>query len=318
MGGSAGAMRLDRAIDRYLGDLSRRGYSRRTRDSYFRKLSKLYDRYPVGSDLAVEDVTEDDCRALLDTWNEAAPATRYHSWAVLSGFFQWAYRHGLVEGNPMARIEAPKRLRPEELDVTTISDEDVVRLFNGCRTWREALCLSTLAYLGARRSAVSNLRWRDVDMERATVRLREKGGKAITKPLPNDLLALYRRAVSEGVGGDPDSYVIPLGRQQQRDGDRDDRVVWRIVKDVAERAGVTAHVHSLRHAFAVRFLESNPGRLDALQALLGHARLETTQTYLRRLDTEKAMEAVRDLSWGPRLPAFAGEAHTGFEPVLPP
>ena len=78
------------------------------------------------------------------------------------------------------------------------------------------------------------------------------------------------------------------------------------------------HREHRRAALARRFLESNPGRLDALQALLGHARLETIQTYLRRLDTEKAMEAVRGLSWGPRLAAFAGEAHTGFEPVLPP
>ncbi len=50
-----------------------------------------------------------------------------------------------------------------------------------------------------------------------------------TKPLPDDLVALYRRAIAAGVPANPDAYVIPMARQQQRDGDRDDRLVWRIV-----------------------------------------------------------------------------------------
>jgi hypothetical protein len=52
---------------------------------------------------------------------------------------------------------------------------------------------------------------------------------------------------------------------------------------------------------------------------MGHTRIETTLVYLRRKDRAKAMEQVRDLSWG--LSGFEPqplEAHTGFEPVLPP
>lgn len=48
---------------------------------------------------------------------------------------------------------------------------------------------------------------------------------------------------------------------------------------------------------------------------MGHARIETTQIYLRRLNRERAMERVRDLSWGVPFEALAGEARTGFEPV---
>jgi hypothetical protein len=51
---------------------------------------------------------------------------------------------------------------------------------------------------------------------------------------------------------------------------------------------------------------------------MNHARIDTTQVYLRALNRSKAMEAVRDLSWGLALPPDAQEAHTGFEPVLPP
>jgi site-specific recombinase XerD len=87
---------------------------------------------------------------------------------------------------------------------------------------------------------------------------------------------------------------------------------------VGERVGVRATVHSLRRAFAVAFLTSHPGAIEALQALMNHSRIDTTQVYLRALNRSKAMEAVRDLSWGLGFQPEAEEAHTGFEPVLPP
>ena len=76
--------------------------------------------------------------------------------------------------------------------------------------------------------------------------------------------------------------------------------------------------------------------LPALKELMGHARMETTLVYLRRKDKSRAMEVVRDLSWGgagrfvfppseeaarkkPSISrGFFEEAHTGFEPVPPP
>jgi hypothetical protein len=59
-------------------------------------------------------------------------------------------------------------------------------------------------------------------------------------------------------------------------------------------------------------------RCQSLQALMNHSRIDTTQVYLRALNRSQAMEAVRDLSWGPGLQPFTGKAHTGFEPVPPP
>jgi hypothetical protein len=85
---------------------------------------------------------------------------------------------------------------------------------------------------------------------------------------------------------------------------------------VGERVGVRATTHALRRAFAVAFLTSHPGAIEALQALMNHSRIDTTQVYLRALNRSKAMEAVRNLSWGLRFQPEVQEAHTGFEPVL--
>jgi hypothetical protein len=56
----------------------------------------------------------------------------------------------------------------------------------------------------------------------------------------------------------------------------------------------------------------------ASQALMNHARIDTTQVYLRALNRSKAMEAVRDLLWALGFQPKAVKAHTGFEPVPPP
>ena len=302
-----------RAVDRFLDELARRGYSPRTRDDYFRKLCLLCDG--LDDEAYVRDVTPDDCRDYLDRWREHKAGTRYHSWAVLSSFFRWLYQTGAIETNPMARIEAPKRLRYDEIEVTTVSGADVRRLFDACETWQELLCLSTLAYLGPRRRAASDLRWRDLDLDRGTIRFREKGAKTIVKPLPLEYEQLLGQAIATGaIDTDPDAYVIPMARSRSRPDARDDRVIWRTVKRVGKRAGVEVHPHSLRAAFAVQFLETHPGELEALQRLMGHTKIETTQTYLRRFNAEKAMESVRDLSYGTRFGDFRAEAPGGFEP----
>ena len=309
-------MRLDRAIDRYLGDLARQGCSPRTLNDYRSKLEPM-----CGSDAAVDppdvrNVTADDCRRHLDRWNGRAPGTMYHSWSVLSGFFKWLYRTDEIDVNPMAKIEPPKRHSSIDLDVTSVNGADVRLLFDACQSWGDLLCLSTLAYLGPRRGAVSKLRWRDVDLERGTIRFQEKGGKVIPKPIPDEFAALLGR-LSHPTSSTrhPDAYVVPMQRKQAHSRERDDRVIWRIVKKLGRCAGVEVHPHSLRAAFAVQFLETHPGELEALQRLMGHSKIETTQIYLRRLDQERAMERVKDLSWGRQFGSIAVEAPSGFEPL---
>ena len=76
-----------------------------------------------------------------------------------------------------------QRQQSDDLDVTTVSANDVRRLFDACERWHDLLCLATLAYLGPRRRAASNLRRRDLDLVDGTLKFREKGGKLITEAL---------------------------------------------------------------------------------------------------------------------------------------
>jgi integrase/recombinase XerD len=340
-------VKLSRVVDRWLGELARSGHSESTLDAYRRHLNKLIDQLERHRpDIDAREVTTDDCRTFLDGWlrvsdktgKPIAPATICNVYSALSGLFKWLYLEGEVDENPMLRIRRPRKPRPGEAETVIVSLADVERMFAAAADWQEFLCISVLAYLGARRNAVSCLRWRDVDLDEGSVRLREKGRKVVDVPMPDELVEILRSAVEgQHVSSRPDDYVVPNRRPASvRRAERSNKVIWETVVRVAERAGVRATAHALRRAFAVAFLTNNPGALEALQALMNHRRIDTTQVYLKALNRAKAMESVRTLSWGgaghfvfppqeeaarkkpPPSRGFAEEAHTGFEPVPPP
>ena len=314
-------MNIQRATSQWLGELERHGHSERTIDTYGRLLDKL----AAAHDLDVHEITPALLRSFLDgearkkRGGRKAPATIAQNVSIVNGFFDWLTREGAVRHNPTRRngdriIGRPKQPAPDENDnITTVTSSDVEKLIAAAETmgWPYRLAIGVLVGVGPRRHAASALRVRDYDPEAATLTFREKGSRTITKPIPDQLQDLLVAAFAAGVYSSVDEYLVP-SRGTPRNPERDDRALWHIVREVAEEAGVETHVHALRAAFAVHFLEAKPGRVVALQKLMGHKRIETTMVYLRRLDRRAEMESVRDVSWG----NGQGEIRTR-EPVSP-
>jgi integrase/recombinase XerD len=315
------------AIDLYIGELARRSCTEATRIKYTEVLYEFADHMDrIGR--PPWETTTNDCRTFLDTYTRSRPPLRGKTASrppvsastmglyisIVRGYFAFLKDEVLIEENPMDPIKRPARKRPEDLPVVTTSSGDVARMFAACVEWDELLALATVCYLGPRRNAVAGLRRGDLDLEKGLARFREKGGKEIVKPIPDELLAIYLEAEQVGLWLSSRDYVIP-NRRAPRSKERSNKVIYAIVKRLAERARVDAHPHSLRAAFAVQFDEQNPGHATALKELLGHSRIETTMTYLRRKDKAKAMEQVRSLSWSALRPS-AGMPPAGFEPAL--
>jgi integrase len=325
---------LDDAIDRYLGDLTRRGKTERTRDTYRRTLDDFCDLLPHHWDVA--KIGPDDVRRFLDRYNRSSPAYRAQKDSILRGLFRWLYVNELIKRSPMERMLPPKRQNPDDVDVTTVSTDQVRDMLDACQGWTERLTLAVLAYMGPRRRAVSRLRLSDYDRVGRRLRFREKGSKVTWKPVPHELGQLLDAAIAAGIyteNGDhenrADPYLIPSLATPRRSGDRDDRIVWKTVKRVAGRCGIDCHTHALRAAFAVYFDEHHPDHVTTLKDLLGHTRIETTMVYLRRRDRDVGMETVRDLSWADNkapdgipqtaekpLEALPEAEKEGFEPSM--
>jgi site-specific recombinase XerD len=307
-------MTPDRAFDDFLDDGLRRGWSERTISTYRRILRGFTDRLPLDYDIS--DVKEDDVRRYLGSMKGLSRGTIAHAEAVLSSAFKWCYLNRKIKANPMDRIQRTKRIPADELDVTHVSSEDVPKLLAAARAldalastqtrrvWTHTICLMILVYMGPRRRAVSRLRRRDYDRKNGHMRFKEKGGKTIWKPVPDELRPVLDEAADSGVWAKATDFLVPPApyafySKEVLDGkeDRDDRCIWEIVKACGRKAGVETHVHALRAAFAVYYLKSNPGDLEGLRALLGHRQLATTAIYLRFLEQEQAMDRVRGLSW---------------------
>jgi integrase len=293
---------VDDAIDFFDGQLARRGRSEKTRTNYRRILWKFADRFPNHWDIS--KVEEDDCNTFLDQWANRSLGTQGQVYAAVNGMFDCLYRTRKIKHNPMEFIDPPQRQRPEDLPVTTVSPLDVPLMLEAARPGSELNAIAILAYLGPRRHATALLTKRDYDQRTGEIRFREKGRKEIWKPVPDQLRTILDASIARGdlerpkFGSfGPTAYLIPPEGPLTRAGGRDDRIVWNIVKEVAGRVGIEAHVHALRGAFACFYLEQNPGDSYGLQQLLGHESGETTRVYLRRFDRRRAMAPVRSLAW---------------------
>ena len=75
----------------------------------------------------------------------------------MMGLFKWLYLEGEVDANPMLRVARPRRVRPEDVSVVTVTRAEVERMLAGTKGWQEFLCLTILAYTGVRRDAASRL-----------------------------------------------------------------------------------------------------------------------------------------------------------------
>ena len=185
---------VDHAIDLYLSDLIRRGYSDRTRTTYRRLLEKFCDRLP--DDYEGSKITIDDCRRFLDTFAHLSRGTQAHAESVLSSFLKWLYFDGKIARNSMDRLSRTKRIPAADLDATTLETQDVVRMLQAAQGWSERIALGILCYMGPRRRAVARLRLRDYDRLHGRIRFREKGAKVIWKPVPDELRSLLEAAIT--------------------------------------------------------------------------------------------------------------------------
>ncbi|MEX1051650.1 MAG: site-specific tyrosine recombinase XerD [Gemmatimonadales bacterium] len=218
----------------------------------------------------------------------------------LRTYFRFLVSEGHVRADPTERMETPKAWRtlPEVLSVDEVElllaspnpDEPLA--------WRDRALLEVAYGTGARVSELVGLTPRDIEFDQFVVRLFGKGSKERLVPIGRRALgavAVYTREVRPGLDRGKTRGFLFLNAR----GTRLSRVgAWGIIKKHAEGAGITRKVspHTLRHTFATHLLEGGAD-LRAVQEMLGHADLSTTQLYTH-VDREYLREVHR--SYHPR------------------
>lgn len=254
---------------------------------------------------AMRGATTDSIRQYLTHLADQSysAATMARKIATLRSFYKWTHRRGYTESNPMTMIRTPRQAKrlPKAITVEQIEqllaapdDHDVLGA-------RDKAMLETLYSTGIRVSELVDLAVDDLDEPSEALRVRGKGKKERLVPLGSHALAAIKQ-YRDVLMGDERFNGAWSGERANRPlfvnkhgGRLSSRSVRRKLDKYLRQVGLdpTISPHTLRHSFATHLLD-NGADLRAVQELLGHQSLSTTQAYTHLTTTR--MRAAYDQS----------------------
>jgi integrase/recombinase XerC len=197
----------------------------------------------------------------------------------IRSFYNFLLREHHVRQNPALGVSAPKKSRnlPKTLDVDQVNQLLDIK-GNSPLVCRDRAMLELLYSSGLRLAELVSLNLTDIDMQDATVRVTGKGSKTRIVPVgryARQAITTWLEHRATLVNIDEDALFI-----SQRGGRMSPRSIQQRLRKWGIKQGLDSHLHphKLRHSFASHMLESSSD-LRAVQELLGHADISTTQIY---------------------------------------
>ena len=263
---------LNRRIKYYLGAKRIDGLSDKTLGNYRCNLEMFAARV----NKSAAKVTTDDIRgyiSYLDETRHLKDTSLQTHINILRAFFGWLHTEERIKKNPMSKIKSLKLDKKGARQALTV--EELERLRDACKTYREKALIEFLVSTGCRLSEVAQLRAADLNLADRSVQVTGKGDKDRVVYFSVRARLMVQEYIVQRKGGDGlfvsnKSPYEPLKP----------RAIQRIVRSLSERAGLEGrvHPHLLRHTFATHALN---GGMDVtvIQRLLGHEDIATTQIY---------------------------------------
>jgi integrase/recombinase XerC len=277
---------LRTSIRDYIAELGRRGSSEHTLRNYSSDLEQFAVFFEPPGEIApeIELLDVPMLREWLASLFDAglSPVSIRRKLAAVRSLFKFLQQEGLLATNPAARLRTPKTPQklPEVMTAEKTNDMlDAVEEggeIDKLSKERDLAFLELLYGCGIRVSELVGINLEDLELADGWLRVRGKGNKERQIPVPGRAIAAVERylPVRRAASGERALLVNNRGIRLT------DRRVRALVKMYAllTTGDSTVHPHSLRHAYATHLL-ADGADLRAIQELLGHARLSTTQKY---------------------------------------
>ncbi len=261
-----------------------RGLSPRTLEAYGRDVGRLVDFLRARGLERPGQATATELRDFVYHLKDRGlhPTSIRRNISAVRTYFGFLLAEGIVVSDPSDRLELPRTWRrlPDVL-----SREEALRLLEAPDVadrlyWRDKALLEFAYATGVRVSELISIQVRDLALEDGFAAVFGKGSKERVVPVGRSAvraLRIYLRELRPGlVRGQAEGAVFlsGQGRPLSRMG------VWKILRKQVQRAGITRRVkpHTIRHTFATHLLEGGAD-LAAVQEMLGHADIATTQIY---------------------------------------
>ncbi len=284
---------------KYLAELERRGASKHTLRNYRSDLEQFASYFEPSGETA--PAVEQLDLAILREWLASlydqglGVVSVRRKLAAVRAMFKFLRQEGVLDGNVAARLRTPKT-KQRLPDV--MSAEKTNNLLDAVEAGetvekpsreRDIAFLELLYGCGIRVGELVGIDLADIDLREGWLRVRGKGNKEREVPVGGRAVAAVRRYLERRPAGAGETALF----LNSRGGRLSDRQVRRLVKlyAVLITGDSTVHPHSFRHAYATHLL-TDGADLRAIQELLGHARLSTTQKYTQV--SLKDLQAVYD------------------------
>jgi integrase/recombinase XerC len=284
--GARHASPLQEQIARFLDSRRRENVSAHTLRAYAADLHQFLDYLSEAGLKAAGPETLD--LTTLRGWlaslyhQDLSPVSLRRKLAALRSLFRFMVREGVIVVNIARLLATPKAPQTVPRVMTAEQTNNLLDAAAGRqerpRLPRDLAILEMLYGCGLRVSELAGLNLEDIDFQERWLRVRGKGRKERQVPFPSKAAAALERCLAERTPA-PGEKAVFLNRQGSR---LTDRSVRNIVKFYATllAGDASVHPHSFRHAYATHLL-SDGADLRAIQELLGHARLSTTQKYTK-------------------------------------
>ncbi len=260
------------------------GTSPRTLEAYGRDVARLVEYATAKGAITYGDITSRMLREFVYHLKDVglAPSSIRRNISAVRTYYRFLLADGAVTRDPSERLETPKRWRtlPDVLTVDEVSRLIAAPTLDDPLAFRDRAMLELAYGAGLRVSEWITLGVRDVLMNEKLVRVFGKGSKERLVPIGRSAIgavATYireQRPRLEKGSGKGILFLNARGEPLSRMG------AWKILRRYVERAGIEKAVspHTLRHSFATHLLEGGAD-LRAVQEMLGHADISTTQIY---------------------------------------
>ncbi len=217
------------------------------------------------------------------------PSTINRKLSAIRGFFKWAMEEGILQRDPTKGVRGPRQVRR---GLRSLSRAELNKLIEEAERKGNKLHEAVVVFLantGLRASELVRLRMEDLEIGqgRGVVRIREKPGTFRKVPLNAEARRVLREYLAERPAGWDEVFVGQRGPLSKSG-------VYRLVKRLAERAGLKGvSPHTLRHTFGKMLVDAGVS-LDRVAILLGHKSMEATRIYATpsEEDLEEAVERL--------------------------
>lgn len=275
---------LSHYIDGFLKHLAvERGLAENTIESYYLDLCNWQGFLGTKQVKNLQDINEDMILMYLLNLKkeEKAVTTISRHLASIKTFYRFLLLEQIVDKNPAGKLETPKSgfrlpqvMTEEEVELLLKQPE-----LSKPAGLRDKAMLEVLYATGLRVTELVSLDMDEINLEVGFLRCMGKGSKERMVPMGSYAVEYLKKYLENGRGhlvkeGNNALFLNRLGNRLTRQG------FWKILKKYVKKAGIKTHVtpHTLRHSFATHLLEHGAD-LRAVQEMLGHADISTTQIY---------------------------------------